>query len=283
MQPNAADGGKSEEVNMSNLAFQGPATPLSSDGMAIIAEKLHVHAPEIWAVLGVETSGCGYLPDRRPQILFERHVFHRLTNGKYDDGKISDPTPGGYGARGAPQYDRLNRAILKDRTAALQSASWGLGQIMGMNFAKAGFQDVEDMIAAMSDSEDRQLTAMATFLASTGLASFLQGHDWASFARGYNGPNFAINRYDVRLNSEFQRFSAGVLPELTVRAAQLYLTYLGFHPGSIDGIAGEHTMAALADFEMQNRIQNATGIDEACIARLQGALATTPSASGIAA
>src|SRR5437762_3267032 len=148
---------------MSSLEFQGPAIALSSDGMAIVAEALHVRNPEIWAVLAVETSSCGYLPDRRPQILFERHIFHRLTNGKYDDGDTSDPTPGGYGARGAPQYDRLNRAILKDRAAAVQSASWGLGQIMGMNFEKAGFQDVEDMVAAMSDSEDRQLMAMANF------------------------------------------------------------------------------------------------------------------------
>jgi hypothetical protein len=267
---------------MSLSEFQGQATALSSDGMAIVAEALHLHNPEIWAVLSVETSGCGFLPDRRPQILFERHIFYRLTDGKYDDGDISDPTPGGYGPRGAPQYLRLNRAILKDRAAALQSASWGLGQIMGMNFANAGFRDVEEMVAAMSDSEDRQLMAMANFLTGTGLASFLRGHDWASFARGYNGPNFAINRYDVRLNSEFQRFSAGVLPDLLVRASQLYLTYLGFHPGPIDGIAGEHTLAALADFELQTGAQHASTIDEACIAGLQGALASEP-ASGIAA
>ena len=267
---------------MSLLEFQGLATALSCDGMAVVAEALRVHNPEIWAVLSVETSGCGYLPDRRPQILFERHIFHRLTNGKYDDGDISDPTPGGYGARGAPQYDRLNRAILKDREAALQSASWGLAQIMGMNFAKAGFRDVEDMVAAMSDSEDRQLMAMANFLAETGLASFLRGHDWASFARGYNGPNFAINRYDVRLNSEFQRFSAGMMPDLTVRAAQLYLTYLGFHPGTIDGIAGQHTTIALATFASQNGLEHASSIDESSVVQLKNVLATE-SGAGIAA
>lgn len=138
---------------MAPLPFQGKAVALSSDGLATLAGNLNVHAPEIWAVLAVETSGCGYLPDRRPQILFERHVFHRLTNGQYDDGDISDPTSGGYGPRGAPQYDRLARAIGKDRSAALQSASWGIGQIMGMNYAKAGFQNVEEMVVAMSGSE----------------------------------------------------------------------------------------------------------------------------------
>ncbi len=75
---------------MSSNEFQGLATALSSDGMATVAEALHVRNPEIWAILSVETAGCGYLPDRRPQILFERHVFHRLTKGKYDDGEFCD-------------------------------------------------------------------------------------------------------------------------------------------------------------------------------------------------
>lgn len=115
--------------------FQGAATALSSDGLNRAAGNIGVHAPEVWTVLGVETSGCGFLPDRRPQILFERHIFHRLTGGQYDDGQISNPTPGGYGAYGAHQYDRLALAITKDRNAALQSASWGIGQIMAMKLS----------------------------------------------------------------------------------------------------------------------------------------------------
>lgn len=254
------------------LPFQGTAFALSSGGLAEVAGSLGVHVPEIWTILAVETSGCGYLPDRRPQILYERHIFHRLTQGQFDDGDISDPTPGGYGPSGAHQYDRLAQAILHDRAAALQSASWGIGQIMGENFELAGFQNVEDMVAAMSRSEDEQLAATGSFLSSTRLQVSLQAHDWTSFARGYNGPNFAINRYDVRLNGEFQKFSAGVLPDLNVRAAQLYLTYLGFHPGPIDGIAGEHTLSALAQFQAQSGTQPTNLIDEDTIAQLQNAL-----------
>jgi hypothetical protein len=257
---------------MTILPFQGNATALSSNGLASVASNLGVHAPEIWTVLAVETSGCGYLPDRRPQLLFERHVFHRLTGGQYDDGDISDPAPGGYGPMGANQFDRLARAISKDRAAALQSASWGIGQIMGMNFAEAGFQNVEGMVAAMSDSEDSQLNAVGTFLASTGLGAPLRAHDWASFARGYNGPNYTINRYDIRLNGEFQKYSSGALPDLGVRAAQLYLTYLGFHPGGIDGIAGEITVAALAEFRSKNAIPASAAVaDPDLVAQLYDA------------
>jgi hypothetical protein len=254
------------------LPFQGSAFGLSSAGLSKISGQLAVHVPEIWAVLTVETSGCGFLPDRRPQTLFERHIFHRLTGGRFDDGDISDASPGGYGARGAQQYDRLGRAILKDRSAALQSTSWGIGQIMGQNHALAGFETVDEMVLAMSRSEDDQLMAMAAFLVNAHLAASLQAHDWSSFARGYNGPNYVINRYDVRLNGEYQKYLAGGLPDLNVRAAQLYLTFLNLHPGPIDGIAGVETLAAFSEFARQHRVPDHGVIDAAAVTNLIAAL-----------
>jgi hypothetical protein len=253
------------------LPFRGAGRPLSAEGMGAVSSKLGVHATEIWTVLAVETSGCGFLPDLRPQLLFERHIFHRLTKGKYDDGYISGPTAGGYGESGAHQYDRLALAIAKNRTAALQSCSWGIGQIMGENYALAGFVNVEKMVAAMSQSEDQQLAAVGNFLVGSRLDVPLRAHDWASFARGYNGPNYVINRYDIRLNAEFQKYSAGVLPDLNVRGAQLYLTYLGFHPGRVDGIAGTHTWSALADFRIQHGLPSTSTIDSETVVQLSAA------------
>src|SRR5580693_4863739 len=81
---------------------------------------------------------------------------------------------------------------------------------------------VEDMVSAMCDSEDSQLLAFAAFLKSSKLAAALQINDWTTFARGYNGPNFAQNHYDSNLRGEFQKFSAGALPDIATRAAQLY-------------------------------------------------------------
>jgi hypothetical protein len=234
------------------LDFVGRSRALSENGFAAVTGSLAVQAPEIWSVLSVETSGRGFLDDRRPPILYERHIFHRLTGGKFDDGDISDPQPGGYGAAGAHQYDRLARAIALDRGAALESASWGLGQILGQNFAAAGFGDVEAMVAAMIDGEDAQLAAVAAFLRSSQLDAPLQAHDWTAFARGYNGPSFQKNEYDKKLQQKFEQFSAGPAPDLTVRAAQLYLSFLGLDPGPIDGIMGQKTRAALATFQQQH-------------------------------
>ncbi len=132
----------------------------------------------------VETAGCGFLADRRPPILFEGHIFSRETNRQFDaQGDISNPAPGGYGAGGTRQYDRLEKAMKLQ--AALRSASWRIGQIMGLNAQIAGFNDVGEMINAMVESEDRQTIGQAQFLKHNGL----NAHDWTRFARGYNGPN----------------------------------------------------------------------------------------------
>ena len=251
------------------LALVGKSEALTPEGFANVADLLSVKAPEIWAVLAVETSGCGFLPDRRPVILFERHIFHRLTGGQFDDGDISDLHAGGYGPGGAHQFDRLNRALKKDRIAALKSASWGLGQIMGENFASSGFPDIETMVEKMCESEDSQLGAISSFLKASRLDGSLKAHDWTSFARGYNGPGFAKNNYDSRLRAEFQKYSSGVLPDLHLRAAQLYLTFAHFHPGPIDGLMGSRTRAALVDFQKRESLDTTGDADEATLARLE--------------
>jgi hypothetical protein len=231
--------------------FIGSGTPLTDNGFRDILQAADLAPAEIWSVLSVETSGCGYLRDRRPKVLFERHIFSRLTEGRFDedDPDISQRTAGGYGPAGSHQLDRLNAAIQLDRPAALKSASWGLGQIMGENFRPAGFTDVEAMVKSMVACEDNQLRAMVAFMDTQKLIGTLKAHDWPGFARRYNGPNFAANNYDGLLEHFFERYADGDNPDPTVRAVQVYLTYRGFKPGAIDGFAGDATGRAIAAFQ----------------------------------
>lgn len=252
------------------LDFVGRSRALSTDGLSATGQDLGVQGAEIWAILAVETSGRGFMDDRRTPILFERHIFHRLTGGRFDDGDISAPTAGGYGAGGAHQYDRLQKAIAADRHAALQSASWGLGQILGTNFAAAGFADVETMVAAMIDSEDAQLAAVGAFLKSSKLDQAMRGHDWTALARGYNGPNFAKNNYDKNLRDNYAKYAAGPEPDLDLRAAQLYLRFAGFDPGRVDGVLGDRTRAALIAFQTQHGLDATGKVDAALLDALVG-------------
>ncbi len=252
------------------LEFAGKAAPLAVAGFSDVTDLLKVTAAEVWAVLSVETSGCGFLRDRRPAILFERHIFHRETKGLFDSQPdISNPQAGAYGAGGAHQYERLQRAIALDRRAALRSASWGLGQVMGFNAQIAGYEDVESMVAASADSEDKQLLAMANEIAHNGLDRPLRSHDWPSFARGYNGAGFARNQYDIRLAAAYQKYTMGLLPDLSVRAAQMYLLYLGFEPGPVDGILGRKTRSAIEEFQQTQGLPLSGEVDEAILERLR--------------
>ena len=246
--------------------------PLTSGGVTESLEALGVDRATIWAVIGVETSGCGFLADRRPKILYERHLFHRLTGGAFDDGDISSAEPGGYGRGGAAQYDRLARAIELDREAALMSASWGLGQVLGANFSASGFADVEEMVRQMAASEDRQLLAMSSFIVTNGMDGFLRRLDWTAFAKAYNGPAFKKNRYDDRLRAEHLKCTSGLVPDLDVRSVQLYLTYLGFHPGPVDGVAGALTRSAIREFQRCDGLPLTGDVDATLIARLTIAL-----------
>ena len=250
------------------MEFIGKSLALTSDAIAAASDNLSVAAPEVWTVLAVETKGCGFLADRRPRILFERHIFSRLTNQQYDCCDFSNPDAGGYGADGANQFTRLACALAKDRAAALQSASWGMAQIMGENFRAAGFDGVESMVSAMSDSENAQLAAFVAFLKAKRLDKHLQAHEWTLLAKGYNGPNYANNQYDQKLAAEFQKFSDGPLPDLSVRTAQMYLTFAGFNPGPVDGVMGNRTVSALTAFQQKQGISPTGAADDATLASL---------------
>ena len=237
------------------MRFAGAALPLDREGLSAAASHVGVDPAILWSVVTVETSGCGFLPDRRPMILFERHEFRKRTEGRFDAAHPGiSGSPGGYGPAGAHQYQRLEEAIDCDRQAALESASWGLGQIMGYNAKSAGFRDAEDMVSQMMRGENEQILGMAAFMRASGMHGALQRREWTDFARRYNGPSYEQNRYDQKLAAAHSIVSAKGLPDLMARGVQLLLTYHGFSPGKIDGIEGGLTRTAIAAFRAKHSL-----------------------------
>ena len=251
------------------VEFSATGTPLTKSDIDEVLDLIGAEAASLWAVLAVETSGSGFLSDRRSKILFERHYFHRLTSGRFDSDylDISSKSAGGYGPAGAHQYDRLMIALQLDEAAALQSASWGLGQIMGSHFAKLDYSTPVEMVETFARSEGEQLKAIAKFLMAEGLIDVLRKKDWAEFARVYNGPNYAINRYDEKLAKYYEIYSNGPLPDLKVRAAQLYLVYNGFQI-AVDGTFGSATSEALRGYQIKNDLSVTGQLDEVTAAAL---------------
>lgn len=255
--------------------FVGRGIPLSNSDLLDALKILDMDEdalPVLWAVLSVESRGFGFSPSRRPKILFERHIFFRETNGRFesDAPDLCARTGGGYKG-GDAEYSRLEQAIDLcknaniDPSIALKSASWGLGQVMGFNAGKAGFDDVTAMVQAMTDAENRQLSGMVQFMRANGLHQKLKDHNWGGFAKGYNGASYWKNAYDVKLKAAFDKFSSGISRDLQVRAAQAGLLYLGYKPGEPDGVLGQNTWAALTAFCKKEGLQmpHSYGLDDA--------------------
>lgn len=172
------------------------------------ANLLDVDVATIKAVAEVESAGSGFLPNGQPKILFEGHWFHRLTGGKFltpENANISHRNwkRDYYNDN---QHAQLAKAVRLNRVAALKSASWGKFQIMGFNFEKAGFQNLQSFINAMYHSEGAQLLAFVNFVKSEGMDKYLQNKDWAGFARRYNGSGYAKNQYDIKLANAYQKY-----------------------------------------------------------------------------
>ncbi|UYF73037.1 N-acetylmuramidase family protein [Acinetobacter ursingii] len=184
--------------------------------IAEAAKSINVPTAALQAVMKVEAKGSGFNTDGTPVILFERHVFRNrlITNGK---ASIADKvmrarpdlcatTSGGYGLYSA-QHGRLNAACQYDRNSALESASWGLGQVMGYHWKALGYASLQAFINAMYKDEASQLDAMCRFIKFNGLDKYLRKQDWKNFAFNYNGKEYAKNNYDVKLANAFKEFS----------------------------------------------------------------------------
>lgn len=189
---------------------------LTIDSFIHAAWMLNCEPAAIRAVAQVESGPLGaFLETGDPVILFERHAFHRLTEGKFDGARVdggdpvwslvSSPAPGGYGPNSV-QHKRLSKAVQLDRTAAIKSASWGIFQILGDNHAQAGCKRLQDFVNVMYDHDvNQQLRAFVMFvLNDPRLAWAIRDKDWARFAYVYNGPNYGKNLYDTRIAQAYE-------------------------------------------------------------------------------
>ena len=206
-------------ANTAGFPAAAPSGPdpgvLTEADYALAAHQIGCDIATIKAVAEVESAGRGLLPDGRPTILFEAHVFHRLTNGRFGDARDRSGVPLSvpkwnrtlYGKGGAHQYDRLADAMSLDERAAVMACSWGEFQIMGFNFAALGFADVDtfrEFIEA-TDSRSEQLALFVKFILVNGLDDELRARDWKSFARQYNGPQYAANMYDTKMARAYEK------------------------------------------------------------------------------
>jgi len=204
-----------DEIVAEEEIVTAPILHLTDADFAKAAKDLNVSEATIRAVAEVEAAGRGFLPDGRPQILYEAHIFHRQTNGAHANAidrngvRLSSPSWDRtlYGRTGAWQHDRLGDAAKLNWDAAHRSASWGLFQILGTNHVAVGHPLIAGFVDAMNAGAGPHLDAFIAFIRTNRLDGHLRNRNWAAFARGYNGPGFAANQYDTKLAAAYAKWS----------------------------------------------------------------------------
>lgn len=201
-----------------SLFFTGRPTTerLTEEDFVLVARLLDVEVAALKAVQQVETGGKGgFFSPGKPAILFEGHIFWNQlkkrnidpeSHVKGNENILYPKWEKGHYKGGMGEYDRLEQARKINHEAADASASWGMFQIMGFNYAACGEKSVSSFVKAMCASECSQLILSARFIKQSGMLPALQAKDWAEFARRYNGPAYKENRYDEKLAKAYQKF-----------------------------------------------------------------------------
>lgn len=192
------------------MNFKGKAKRIEDMDIPRIASEIGCGEDEVHAFMDVESAGSGFDSEGRPKMLFEPHVFYRnLKAPKRNTAVARGLAYATWKSGNYPKdsYPRLIEAMQIDKEAALKSASWGLGQILGENHLAAGYPTAEAMVLAFMEDEEAHLQAMINFLKSKSLDDDLREHRWAALARGYNGAGYAKNKYHIKLEAAYKKWT----------------------------------------------------------------------------
>lgn len=211
------------KLNLTDAAIVLKKNQLTREDFVREANRLQCHPGMIEALALKEARGSAFLPDGRVKILFERHQFYKrlaivrkpgqtaLSQKALRDKvaaqhpQICSATRGGY-IGNAGEYPRLDLARTFSDTAALESASFGLFQVMGFNAVAIGYESVQEFVRLMQQDIDQHLTALSRFILATPKAlRGIRTQDYPLLAGAYNGPAYRENNYDTDLAKLFNQ------------------------------------------------------------------------------
>jgi hypothetical protein len=190
-----------------------------------LATGLGVESRALRALLRVEAAGEG-LSAGRAVIRIEVHHLWRAVppavrprvDARY---QVRGPRPweGHYYLRDAELWRRLHQpgaegqllewealtfARSIDERAAVESTSWGCGQILGRWWRECGYAS-PSMFAAAQSQEPAQLACVAAYLRHvSGLLPALARRDWRAVAAAYNGSG-QVDWYAAELAEAYGR------------------------------------------------------------------------------
>jgi len=178
---------------------------ITPDQTRELAAKYGVEYAALMAVITVESSGVGFNPPTGKLIIrFEPTWFERLS--KVADQHMHETWNGTAGNQEV-EYTLFNSAFAIDATAAMESTSVGMMQVMGFHYNELGFNEVGELWDFAKINEVNQVELGLRFIKSVpALLKSLKSKDWPTFAYRYNGARYRDNQYDERLLTAYNKF-----------------------------------------------------------------------------
>ena len=101
------------------------------------------------------------------------------------------------------EWQAIEEAYALDENAALESASYGLPQLMGFNFGVTSHPDARSLLLAFQRSAREQVAGFFGFVAANNLVGAARERRFVDFARRYNGRG-KEQLYGAKMKKYFQ-------------------------------------------------------------------------------
>jgi hypothetical protein len=171
---------------------------ITTEQIKDLAREFEIDWKLIKTIILVESSNNGFNPDGKIVLRFEEKKFHDAT-GILVSNKHKNQTD---------EWEAFVKAYNIDSDQANLSTSFGMGQIMGNEFKKAGYDSVDKMIGEFKISEFYQVKGILNFCKNKkGLWAALKKKDWPTVAYLYNGPGYKMHTppYHERLENTYSK------------------------------------------------------------------------------
>lgn len=179
-----------------------------SDIIDSIDTKIDINV--LKAIIEVETGGKGFSDTGKIIIQFEPAWFKKKApfapSGAWSVNKIDVQSK---------EWEAFNNAFSINPTAAMESTSIGLPQIMGFHWSRLGYKSVGAMWDDFKTGLKAQVKALVMFLETDSrLIKAVNEKDWHIVASIYNGSGYAemakrIGRepYNISLEKAYNKYS----------------------------------------------------------------------------
>ena len=169
-----------------------------------------IEAAALASFIMTETGGKGF-DDKTGKILiqfepkwFKKHVPY-APSGLWSVNKVDVQSK---------EWIAFNDAFSKNKDAAMESTSIGLGQIMGFHFKRLGFKSVGEMWDHAKKSLENQVWQICQFIQTDrDLKQAIIFKDWHKIAKIYNGSGYLelskkIGRepYNITMEKNYAKF-----------------------------------------------------------------------------